>query len=215
MFEETSIGGSNVRFLSTAWSIVLEAKEGSRAALERLVATYWKPVYFFVRRRGRDVEAAKDLTQGFFAVLVERDFLTRVSEEKGRFRSFVLACLSNYLANEQERAGALKRGGAFNFVEAEAELVSVEPTPEQAFHRQWARQIMTRAMDRLRLRVHAEEMGLLSGQGPPSLSVAERKQRTRKLRAELRECLREEILPSVGSEREVESEIRELLAVLG
>lgn len=215
MRDDTSIGGSNVRFLSTAWSIVLEAKEGSRPALDQLIESYWKPVYFFVRRRGHDVEAAKDLTQSFFAVLLEREFLDRVSADRGRFRSFILACLSNFLSNERDRGRALKRGGGFDFVQAEIEMAAADPTPEQAFQREWARQVMARAMDRLRRRVTEEEMRLLSGDAPPGMPVDEKKQRTRKLRAQLRECLREEILPSVERDGEVESEIRELLAVLG
>lgn len=213
MREETSIGGSDVRFRSTAWSVVREAKEGSRPALDSLIAAYWKPVYFFVRRRGFDVEAAKDLTQSFFAALLERDFLDRVSADLGKFRSFVLACLCNFISNHRAGAAALKRGGDFNFVAAETELASAEPSPERAFHRQWARQVMSRAMERLR-GIVGDELHLLTGEAPPGLSVQEKKQRTRKLREKLRECLREEILPSVERESDVASEIRELFAML-
>lgn len=214
MLEETSIGGSSVRFHTTLWSVVREAKEGSREALERLVSIYWKPVYFFVRRRGYDVEAAKDLTQSFFAALLEREFLEKVAADRGRFRSFVLASLVHFLADERDRARALKRGGGFNFVEAETDLASADPAPEKAFLREWAREVVGRAVERLRARVTAEDFALLAGDGAPGLSVEERKYRARRVRQLLRECLMEEILPTVESGREAESEIRELFAAL-
>jgi DNA-directed RNA polymerase specialized sigma24 family protein len=214
MPEETETGGANVRFQPTAWTVVREAKDGSRDAMDRLISTYWKPVYFFVRRRGHDVEAAKDLTQAFFATALEKDFLKGVSSEKGKFRSYVLAALAHFLSNEFDRAHAKKRGGDFNFVEAEAELASADPTPEQAFRAKWAVDLLARAMSRLRTETSPEDLALLTGKTRPDLSVTDRKNRLHRLRLRLRECLREEILPSVDRADEVESEIRELFAAL-
>ena len=82
MPSETSIGGNNVRFQPTAWTVIRSAVDGSRDALDQLIAVYWKPAYFFIRRRGHDVESAKDLTQGFFGSLLERDFFARVDADK-------------------------------------------------------------------------------------------------------------------------------------
>jgi len=212
---DTETGGNEVRFQPTAWTVVRGAKDGSRDAMDRLITLYWKPVYFYVRRRGHDVESSKDLTQGFFATALEKEFLKGVSAEKGRFRSYVLAALSHFLSNEYDRAKAKKRGGDFNFVQAEAELVAAEPTPEQAFRTKWAMEILGRAMARLRTETSTEDLALLTGGGRADLTVTDRKNRLHRLRVRLRECLREEILPSVDRADEVESEIRELFASLG
>ena len=109
--KETETGGSEVRFRPTAWTVVRGAQAGSRDAWERLIEAYWKPAYFFVRRRGHDVESAKDLVQGFFATALEKDYLESVSADKGRFRTWLLAALSHFLSNARDRARALKRGG--------------------------------------------------------------------------------------------------------
>jgi len=212
MTDETAIGGDNVRFQSTAWTVVREARDGSRDALDRLIAVYWKPAYFFIRRRGHDVESAKDLTQAFFGSLLEREFFAKASADKGKFRSYLLGALSHFLSDEHDRARAQKRGGEFNFVQAEIELASTGATPEQAFRSRWAMEILSRAMARLRLEVSPEDLALLGGGGRPDLSVTDRKNRLFRLRARLRDCLRQEILPSVDRAEDVDSEIRELFA---
>ena len=102
-------------FGTTHWSQILAARDGSdteaRAALEWLCTAYWYPVYAFVRRREHDPETARDLTQAYFADLLERGALSRVDREKGRFRDFLLASLKNFLSHERDKAKALKRGG--------------------------------------------------------------------------------------------------------
>ncbi len=210
MGEETEIGGAEVRFQPTAWTVVRGAKEGSRESLDFLIRSCWKPVYFFIRRRGNDVEVAKDLTQSFFALLVEKEYLKDVSAEKGRFRSFLLAAVSHFLSNERDRARAQKRGGDFNFVQAEAELAAADPTPEGAFRREWGREILERAMARVRREVPAEDLGLLAGHAPPGMTPTDRKNRGHRLRLKLQEALRDEIRPTVDGEAEVESELREI-----
>jgi len=212
MTDETAIGGDNVRFQPTAWTVVRDARDGSRDALDHLIAVYWKPVYFFIRRRGHDVEAAKDLTQGFFGSLLEREFFGSVSATQGKFRSYLLGALTHFLSDEFDRSRAQKRGGGFNFVQAELELPSTEPTPDQAFRGRWAKEILSRAMARLRVEVAPEDLALLAGQERPDLSVTDRKNRLYRLRARLRECIRQEILPSVDRAEDVDSEIRELFA---
>ena len=113
----SAIGGSAYRgpvsFTTTHWSVVLEAQGESPAAqeaLEKLCRTYWQPIYGFVRRQGAGSEEAKDLTQGFFALLLERRDLNVVRKEKGRLRSYLLTSLKHFLTNERSRAMAIKRG---------------------------------------------------------------------------------------------------------
>lgn len=214
MTDETAIGGDNVRFQPTAWTVVRDARDGSRDALDRLIAVYWKPVYFFIRRRGHDVETAKDLTQGFFGSLLERKSFGAASEEKGKFRSYLLGALGHYLSKERARKKAKKRGGEFNLVEAERELESSDRSPEKAFLGKWALEVLERAMIRLRLEVPPEELALLSGEPRPGMTETDLKNRRFRLRTRLRELLREEIRPSVDGEADVDSEIRELFSAL-
>ena len=215
MDPETEIGGPDIRFAPTAWTVVRRAQAGSREAWDTLIAAYWKPAYFFVRRRGQDVESAKDLVQGFFATALEKDFLDGLSADQGRFRTWLLAALSHYLSNQRDRANALKRGGGLDFVRAEADLPAAEPTPEAAFLGAWARETLARAMARLRASVSESDLALLSGAARPDLTPTDRKHRLYRLRSRLRECLRAEIAPSVERAEEVESEVRELFRALG
>jgi RNA polymerase sigma-70 factor (ECF subfamily) len=148
-------------FPSTQWTDILDARGGDtarrREALERLVETYWKPVYFLVRRRGHDAEAAKDFTQGFFTAFIEKDFLKYVDRGRGKFRIFLRTALEHYLADERDRALALKRGGtalhvSLDFAEAEVELAATaaDEDPDRLFARKWAVAVMKRALDVLR-----------------------------------------------------------------
>src|SRR5262245_37967935 len=106
---------SSSRFQTTSWSLVLAAARHptaeSRIALTDLCSIYWSPVYAFVRRSGYDRDRAQDLTQGFFAVLLEKNYVSDADRERGRFRSFLLTAVKHFLANEWDRAHALKRGG--------------------------------------------------------------------------------------------------------
>jgi RNA polymerase sigma-70 factor (ECF subfamily) len=149
---------------------------------------------------------------GFFGSLLERDFFGAVSADKGKFRSYLLGALSHYLSDQHDHSRAQKRGGEFNFVQAEIELADTAPTPDEAFRGRWAREILSRAMARLRLEVSPEDLALLGGQVRPDLSVTDRKNRLFRLRARLRDCLRQEILPSVDRAEDIDSEVRELFA---
>jgi RNA polymerase sigma-70 factor (ECF subfamily) len=214
--EETAIGGDRASFLPTLWTLVLRAKDpGSPErgqALEQLIQLYWKPVYFFIRRRGNDVENAKDLTQSFFAAFLERDFLKTVAPEKGKFRSFLQASVSHFLSDHYDRASAKKRGGGFAFVQAEAELEAADPSPDQAFFKQWALDTMTRAVARLREESTPEDMALLTEGRGEGLSTFDRKNRLRRMRMRLNEHLREIIRPSVELESDVDAEIDTLFS---
>jgi RNA polymerase sigma-70 factor (ECF subfamily) len=149
-------------FRTTHWSVVLAAREGEAAAtsraLELLCRAYWHPLYAFVRRRGHEPADAQDLTQDFFAQLLQRDFLRNIAREKGRFRSFLLAALKNFLATEWRRESAVKRGGGHTFVSWEdlqaeehyCDHATDESVPERVYDRRWALSVMQQAMERLR-----------------------------------------------------------------
>jgi RNA polymerase sigma-70 factor (ECF subfamily) len=150
------------QFTSTHWSIVLMAGQNASApgqeALEKLCRTYWYPLYAYVRRQGHGVADAQDLTQEFFARLLSKNFLANVTPEKGKFRSFLLAAMKHFLANEWDRVRAEKRGGKQTFIsldETHAEdRYALEPadisSPESLFEKRWAWTILDRAWQRLK-----------------------------------------------------------------
>jgi DNA-directed RNA polymerase specialized sigma24 family protein len=149
-------------FLSTHWSIVLRAGQAydsdARDALAFLCQRYWYPLYVFVRKKGFDPDRAEDVTQGFFARLIEKHVLERAAPSRGRFRLFLLASLQNFLSNEWDQAQAQKRGGGRPHlsldVEAGERKLRFEPshelTPEKIFDRTWAVQLLELVVSRLR-----------------------------------------------------------------
>ena len=149
-------------FSTTQWSLVLAAGDSQspefQDALATLCSTYWYPVYAYIRRWGSDADTAQDLAQGFFSHLLETKALKVATPERGRFRSFLLASVKNYLANERDRAQALKRGGGrtpipLDFNSAE-NLYRLQPahqqTPEKAFEKRWALALLEKTLARLR-----------------------------------------------------------------
>jgi len=152
--------GESDRFRTTSWSLVLAASDqaGAGEALARLCETYWHPVYAFIRRNGSDPDKAQDLTQEFFARLIEKNYLEDADRRRGRFRSFLLTSVKHFLANEWDREQALKRGGgrtpiSFDAVEAEQwyiPAVVADVTPETLFERRWALSLLERVVTRLR-----------------------------------------------------------------
>jgi RNA polymerase sigma-70 factor (ECF subfamily) len=146
------------QFATTQWSDILRAGSSSapgRAALERLCEAYWYPLYAYVRRSGKSPDDARDLTQGFFEHLLESDLLQAVDPGKGRFRSFLLACMKNYLSNERQRHAALKRGGGARTIslddDAEKRFLreANELEPDVLYDRRWSMTLMERAMNEL------------------------------------------------------------------
>ena len=218
-----------------------EAAEGSsaasRQALGRLYETYWPPVYAFVRSRGHSPSDAEDLTQAYFARFLEKGYLADFRPEVGRFRTFLRASVSHFLANEWDRVRALKRGGgqvvlSLDAVTAE-ERLRLEPvdrlTPEAVFERQWAAAVLSRCLERLRQEQAAgagegrfERLkAFLSSDGADAgystlarelgLSEAAARVAVHRLRRRFAAVLREEILETVSDPREVDAEIRWLL----
>ena len=228
---------------TTQWSQVLAARDGSesqaRAALEGLCQTYWQPLYAYIRHQGASPDEASDLTQGFFAELVEKDFLAEVDPEKGRFRSFLLASLRHFLAHERDRNRALKRGGgtltlSLDVEAGEAGYVNEpadELTPVDVFERRWAITVLERASGRLQQK--STELSqtqfaqlrqyLTSGdkqvpyqETASALGISESavKSAVHRLRKRLGQCLREEIAETVSDRSQVDEEVRHLLAVV-
>lgn len=235
----------NELFATTQWSVVIAAGRrvddgASRAALQSLCQIYWQPVYHFVRRRVGSGEAARDLTQGFFLQLLERETIAVACPERGRFRAFLLTSVKNYLANERHRDRAQKRGGgpqlSLDWAGAESRI-SWEPadplTPERRFERQWATTLLARVVDQLREEMaaggkqrHFEALkSALAGDQDriPYADVAAAldcspeaaRQAAHRLRKRYRELLRAEVAHTVADIAEVDDEIRRLFAVFG
>ena len=145
-------------FPNTRWSMILSARESpeaSRAVLNELLTTYWRPLYSFVRRKGYDRPFAEDAVQGFLVHLLERDFLSRLDQTRGRLRSYLCTAMDHYLVNLNEKDRAKKRGGdaitiPIDFEMAERTLAAAPLEPESAFNREWALILMERAMEKLR-----------------------------------------------------------------
>jgi RNA polymerase sigma factor (sigma-70 family) len=244
----SAIGGSAYRgtaFTTTHWSVVLEAQgptPAAQEALEKLCRTYWQPIYGFVRRQGAGPEETKDLTQGFFALLLERRDLNAVRKEKGRLRSYLLTSLKHFLTNERNRALAIKRGEGQRLIPLEdlrePEAVGFEPadtsTAEQIYDRGWALalldQVLTRLGDEYRAggpataRLFDQLQKLLTDESdrPSQAEIARElamtenavKQAFHRLRQRYRELLREEIAHTVMLPGDIEEELRHLIAVL-
>jgi DNA-directed RNA polymerase specialized sigma24 family protein len=231
-------------FATTHWSVVLNAghldSPAAPEALERLCCAYWYPLYAFVRRSGYDPETAKDLTQSFFERLIEKNFLQDVSRGKGRFRSFMLAALRHFLANEWDRQKTVRRGGGYRFVpldegwieSRELEDAAVVLTPETLYERRWALTVLEAAKAKLaadyaasgRAKLFDALQVYLSGETglAPYSEVASRlelsidavKKAVERLRRRYGEFLRDEVAQTLAQPSEVEEEIRHLRRVL-
>jgi RNA polymerase sigma factor (sigma-70 family) len=231
------------RFTTTHWTVVLEAARpdspGGVDAFARLYRDYWFPLYAYVRRRGRRPHEAEDLTQDFFVSLIERERLAGLEREGGRFRSFLLKALQNFLANQWDRATAQKRGGGHSLVpldgvDAESRLLATSPTetPEAAFDRHWAFAVIEHAMQdleaelrsagkesifrQLRLHLQGDRGGRPYAEIAAEWGVSESAVKTtvHRLRHRLGELLRTEVARTVGDTAEGESELRYLIEVV-
>ena len=217
-----------------------ETSEQSRAALSELCEVYWYPLYAFVRREGHPPDDALDLTQGYFAVLLEKRYLRDVQPEAGRFRSFLLTSLKHFMYNDWDRRKALKRGGHLDQISLDAseaeQRYALEPatleTPENLFERRWAATVLDRSMDRLEAECSESDMadrfndlrGYLIGDagGAPYSEVADKlglsisaiKVAVHRLRKRFGQTLRAEIAEVVANPNDVDDDIRHLLTVV-
>jgi RNA polymerase sigma-70 factor (ECF subfamily) len=232
-------------FASTHWSLVLLARERASPqadeALAALCRAYWYPLYAYIRRQVQTAEQAEDLTQEFFARLLEKDFLRSVDQAQGRFRAFLLACCKHFLANERDRAGARKRGGgcavlSLDFQSA-AQRYRLEPadelTPEKLFERRWALTLLEQALEqlgrefrqagkgelfeRLKGTLVGEADKLSHAQIGAALGMTEAavKKAAQRLRERYRAILRELIAATVEGPGQIDDEIQTLFSVLG
>jgi RNA polymerase sigma-70 factor (ECF subfamily) len=222
--------------------VVLTAGHGSSPqagrALEELCRAYWYPLYAYVRRRGHSPHEAEDLTQEFFARLLAKNYLADVDREKGKFRSFLLASLKHFLANEWDRARAAKRGGGQPHLSLDVQTAETryrsEPaddlTPEKLLERQWALALLDQVLARLRAEFAADgqekqfdelKVWLTEGKGATSYAAVAAtlgttegaaKVAVHRLRRRYRELLREEISHTVATPAEIDEEIRHLFA---
>lgn len=156
MDPDTAIGGPHDHFPSTQSSLLEAAAAGlGNDALDRVIATYWKPVYRYIRLKFRkDNEDAKDLTQSFFASALERDFFARFDPDKASFRTYIRMAVERFAANQYAGANRKKRGGGIEFEPVEDQEVATE-SPEQVFEREWQRQLFRLAIDDLRAHCRA------------------------------------------------------------
>jgi RNA polymerase sigma factor (sigma-70 family) len=229
-------------FRPTLWTVVLRAKDPEapdrREALERLFQVYWKPVYFHIRRT-HDAEAAQDIAQGFFTTFLEKDYLKSVEREKGKFRTFLCVALRHYMADENDRARALKRGGgkpllSLDFSRAETEISrmpAAKDDPEKLFQRQWALEVIKRSLQALRAEFLASDrlaefeaisLYLSAGgkEAPSHADLANRlaisetdvNNRVHRLRQRYRELILDEVRSYSDSEEEAQQELRDLFS---
>lgn len=231
-------------FPVTRWSIVAEARDHRdqepAAALEELCRTYWMPLYAAVRRFGHDPEDARDLTQEFFARLLEKHWLDAADREKGRFRTFLMVTLKRFLTNQWHRGQAAKRGGDLTPVPLDTHLAerlyggsgAHTLTPEQLFDKRWALTLIETALARIEREYHdagrgaefailkpcliAERGGIDYGALAARIGVSEGAARVavHRIRKRYRSLFREEIARTVRDEAEVEEEMRALMQAL-
>jgi RNA polymerase sigma factor (sigma-70 family) len=233
-----------MRWATTSWTQVLAARDApsseSRQALAGLCQTYWYPIYGFVRGQGFDPEASRDLTQAYFALLIEKGYLEDFDPSLGRFRVFLRASVKHFLSKEREKSRAWKRGGQSQIVSLDAEEVEgryrMEPvdrlTPEEIYERRWALTLLERVLGELRKEFKGESRereferlkGFLTGEEPrvpyrevaAALSTSEAAVKTsvHRLRQRFGHLLRREIAETVAGPEDVDDEVRHLLGVI-
>ena len=231
-------------FATTHWSVVLTAGRPdtarAQAALEKLCGTYWYPLYAYARRRGQPAADAQDLTQAFFARLLERNWVGDADRTRGRFRTFLLTAMSRFLADEWDKVRAQKRGGGHALIPLQLDTAEtrygLEPaddrTPEQAYERRWALTLLDTVLQRLKAEYEQEGRGelfarlnpCLAGgrEGQPyaqlaaalNLSEGAVKVAVHRLRKRYRQLLRLEITHTMTETEEVDEELRHLFSVL-
>lgn len=240
---DRSARSGGIAFTTTHWSVVLEAQGQSPAAheaLEKLCRTYWRPVYGFIKRQGAGPEEAEDLTQGFFALLLERRDFDAVRKEKGRLRSYLLTSVKHFLASQQRRAMAVKRGRGQSLVRfgelGATERAQVEPadplSADRLYERRWALTLMEQVLRRLKDEYEAAGNAALfdclkqllpEEPGAPSraeiaarLDMTENavRQALHRFRHRYQLLLREEIGHTVAVASDIEDELRHLISVL-
>lgn len=239
MVDETDIGGTAREFPPTRWTLILSTRDGDgrrRAAVETLFAAYWKPMYFYARRKGLPVEEAKDAVQALFAQLLERDFPARLDPARGRFRAYLRTALDHLLINFHESRSAQKRGGgapvlSLDVEGAERDVAGAPADPAAAFEREWAVGVMERALAALRREFETgarrgpfdvfvkcfqpgEAPSCEQGAKDCGMSVPQFKAFLHRTRVRFRELVRGEVSDTMTDAREADGEVAELIKTL-
>lgn len=230
-------------FVTTHWSVVLAAgkAESPQAsdALEKLCGTYWYPLYVYIRRQGNSSEDAQDLVQDFFCRLLEKNYLAKADRERGKFRTFLLRSLKNFMINEWKAAGRLKRGGGLEFISIDASATesryaaesAPDSDPEDEYEQRWAVTLIEQVLATLRQEFQASDKGRmfeeLSGfiwghkstasyaeiAGHLNLTEGTVKVAVHRLRQRFRELLRAEVAHTVARPEDIDDELRHLISV--
>jgi RNA polymerase sigma factor (sigma-70 family) len=232
-------------FATTHWSVVLSAGQTHSAhsseALDKLCRGYWPPLYSYIRRQGYGPTDAQDLTQAFFAKLLEKNFWARADPQKGRFRSFLLTALRHFLADARDWVRTAKRGGGVSFISLDEQAsgerflegIGQNLSAEQQFDRQWASTVLEQARTKFRQECIAsgksglyDRISLIGGKKESSatyavvaqelgMSVSAIKSAVSRLRDRYGELVREEVAHTVSNPAEIDAEVRHLLLVIG
>jgi len=226
--DDTRILGNRNRFPTTSWDLVRTVQ--NVRTLETLIRIYWKPLYFFVRRKGFDNERSKDLVQGFLAACLEKGSLTKADPTRGRFRTFLLAALTNHLKDALKAESSLKRGGdqallSLDFTEGEREYTLEVPTgdsPEAAIDRAWARNLWKHALSELEgdpAHLEAFRMYLAEEDYPAitkktRLSESAARTAVHRLKGQLRDRVTDVIRSTATDEAEVAAEVAAFMNLL-
>jgi RNA polymerase sigma-70 factor (ECF subfamily) len=227
------------RFPSTRWTLVRSAREPAarRRALDELFALYWKPVYFYVRRKGHGRAQAEDAVQGVFAELLERGFVDRLDPDKGHFRGYLKRAVDHHLHNQHERETAQKRGGGAERLSldcdaAESQLAAVPAAPEEAFDREWALTVVEQALADLRAEFESgarrgpfeqflkmfrtgEPLSYAAAAAESGTSVSQLKAFLHRTRVRFRDLVRRRLADTVTEGGSIEEELRTVLGLLG
>jgi RNA polymerase sigma-70 factor (ECF subfamily) len=228
------------RFPTTRWTLILEAKgdaQAKRRAFEELARVYWRPLFVFLRSKGLDAHAAQDATQELLFNLMQRDVVEKVTPDRGRLRAYLKTAAANHLLHAHEKASAQKRGDGARSVPIDDALAQKLPVdtahPDEAFEREWAMLVMSRALEKLRAEHESgartgpfslvERFFKPGGEAAPSyaeaakanqMSLPQLKAFLHRARLRYRELVREEVLDTVESESDAEAEMGALLEAL-
>ena len=242
-YNQDSISVLDQRFTTTHWSVVLLAGQAdspqASEALEKLCRIYWYPLYVYVRRQGNSPEDAQDLTQNFFSRLLQKNYFAKADPDRGKFRTFLLRSMKNFLVNEWKRAGRVKRGGDLTFLSFDANVAedryATEPAnesnPDDAYEQRWAVTLIEHVLATLRreysaadkARLFEELKGFIWGDkstasyaeiaGHLNLTEGTVKVAVHRLRQRFRELLRAEVAHTVARPEDIDGELRHLISV--
>lgn len=223
-----SPGPEGYAFPKTQWDLVRSSPEDQ--ALNRLISLYWKPIYFFIRRRGYDRETAQDLVQEYWLHFLEHHLAGRADPARGRFRSFLLSVLTNFLKDYRKAQSRCKRGGgrfilSLDFAQGEVEYARHHgdgEAPEVAYHRAWTRSLIQQTLEHLKgdpahleaFRLHLTGMKFAEVAKETGLTVAAARSAAQRVRGQFKTALVREILPTVSSRAKVDEELAYFLTYL-